>query len=142
MRINVCRLPTLAFWISAVAVLTGAPAAAEESARDFTGEYVMNGQGSGPSDAPYSGTCSIKRDGTNYQVSCFNPAVRHTYSGRGIANGDTLAIFIGDRLQGDHNGVFLGEYLVVYRLQPDGSLSGSWVYANGSDEGSETLRPK
>jgi hypothetical protein len=102
----------------------------------------MNGQGSGPSDAPYSGTCSIKRDGTNYQVSCFNPAVRHTYSGRGIANGDTLAIFIGDRLQGDHNGVFLGEYLVVYRLQPDGSLSGSWVYANGSDEGSETLRPK
>ena len=71
-----------------------------------------------------------------------NPAVRHTYSGRGIANGDTLAIFIGDRLQGDHNGVFLGEYLVVYRLQPDGSLSGSWVYANGSDEGSETLRPK
>jgi len=108
----------------------------------FSGEYVMNGRGSGPDDAPYSGTCSITRDGANYRVSCFNPAVRHTYSGRGVASGDTLAIFIGDRLRGDHNGIFLGEYLVVYRLQPDGSLSGSWVYANGPDEGSETLRPK
>ena len=136
------RLRILASCVSALVVLTAAPAAAEETVRDFSGEYVMNGKGSGPEDAPYSGTCSIKRDGVNYQVSCFNPAVRHTYSGRGIASGDTLAIFIGDRLQGDHNRIFLGEYLVVYRLQADGSLSGSWVYANGADEGSETLRLK
>jgi hypothetical protein len=142
MRIDLSGLRGLALWISTFAVLTGSPAAAAESARDFSGEYVMNGKGSRPDDSPYSGTCSIKRAGVNYQVSCFNPAVRHTYSGRGIANGDTLAIFIGDRLQGDHNGVFLGEYLVVYRLQPDGSLKGSWVYANGPDEGAETLRLK
>ena len=142
MPIDSSRIRVLALWVSAFCVFAGFPAAAQDSPRDFSGEYVMNGKGSGTEDAPYSGTCSITRDGANYRVSCFNPAVRHTYSGRGIANGDTLAIFIGDRLQGDHNGVFLGEYLVVYRLQPDGSLSGTWVYANGPDDGTETLRPK
>ena len=142
MPINSFRMHVPAFLVFLLSIVTGLPAAAQDSPRDFSGEYAMNGKGSGLDDAPYSGTCSIARDGANYKVSCFNPAVRHTYHGRGIANGDTLAIFIGDRLQGDHNGVFLGEYLVVYRLQPDGSLSGSWVYANGPDEGSEILRPK
>ena len=63
------------------------------------------------------------------------------YTGRGLGVGDALAIYIGDRLQGDHSSIYLGEYLVVYRRQPDASLTGAWVYSNGVAEGSETLQP-
>ena len=130
-------------WIAAVCALSIAPAAAQQTAEpDFSGEYVMNGKGFDDADAPYSGTCSIKPDGRSYQISCFNPAVKHTYTGKGIGAGDTLAIYIGDRLQGDHTSIYLGEYLVVYRRQPDGSLTGTWVYSNGVAEGTETLQPK
>ncbi|WP_119299934.1 hypothetical protein [Dongia deserti] len=120
--------------------LSSAPAAAEE-ALDFSGTYRMEGKGFGPNDSAYHGTCKLALEGRVYAVSCFNEDTRHTYVGKGLAEGDTLSIFIGDELKGDHNSVFTGEYLVVYRRAADGRLAGTWVYAQGPAAGSETLTP-
>jgi hypothetical protein len=109
--------------------------------RQFSGEYVMEGQGLDPRDTAYRGSCSIRGDGPAYQVSCFNGDTRHTYVGRGLASGDSLSIFIGDDLRGDHNGLFAGEYLVVYRRQANGALDGTWIHAQSGAAGVETLTP-
>jgi hypothetical protein len=117
-----------------------APALAQDAAaRDFAGEYEMQGKGFGPRDTAYGGTCSIRHGEPGYQVSCFNRDTRHTYTGKGLAAGDTLSIFIGDHLRGDHNRSFVGEYLVVYRRRSDGVLKGTWVHAETAAAGSETL---
>ena len=108
----------------------------------FAGEYIMNGKGYGSNDSPYVGTCSIMQEREMYEVSCFNQDTQHTYVGKGLAMGQTLAIFIGDPLRGDHNTVFAGEYLVVYQRQPDGRLVGTWVNAKSPSSGEETLTPK
>src|SRR5688572_7819094 len=98
-------------------------------------------KGFGPNDNAYRGTCKLVLQGTVYAVSCYNEDTRHTYVGKGLASGETLSVFIGDELKGDHNSIFTGEYLVVYRRSDDGSLTGTWVYAQGPAAGSETLIP-
>jgi hypothetical protein len=108
---------------------------------DFSGTYRMEGKGFGPNDSDYRGTCELSLESRFYAVSCFNEDTRHTYVGKGLADGETLSVFIGDELKGDHNSVFTGEYLVVYRRQADGRLAGSWVYAQGPAAGWETLTP-
>ena len=107
----------------------------------LAGDYVMQGRGFEANDAAYEGTCSLRGDGPVYQVSCFNNATRHTYTGRGLAVGDTFSITIGDMLRGDHGGVFAGEYLVVYQRKPNGLLEGSWIETRGGATGAETLTP-
>jgi len=121
-------------------VLTSGTAAALE-APDLSGNYRMEGKGFGPNDSAYHGTCKLVLQGAVYAVSCYNEDTRHTYVGKGLASGDTLSVFIGDELKGDHNSIFTGEYLVVYRRLDDGSLTGTWVYAQGPAAGSETLTP-
>lgn len=121
-------------------VLTSGTAAALE-APDLSGNYRMEGKGFGPNDSAYHGTCKLVLQGAVYAVSCYNEDTRHTYVGKGLASGDTLSVFIGDELKGDHNSIFTGEYLVVYRRVDDGSLTGTWVYAQGPAAGSETLTP-
>jgi len=123
----------------ALALSSGPVAALEAS--DLSGKYRMEGKGSGPNDSAYRGTCKLVLQGAVYAVSCYNEDTRHTYVGKGLASGETLSIFIGDELKGDHNSMFSGEYLVVYRRLDDGSLTGSWVYAQGPAAGSETLTP-
>jgi hypothetical protein len=110
-----------------------------EQSSDLAGEYVMRGRGVGPGDSPYEGTCSLRGDGPVLEVSCFNQETGHTYVGRGLASGETLSITIGDVLSGDHGGVFVGEYLVVYRRGPNGLLEGTWVETRGGASGVETL---
>jgi hypothetical protein len=117
-----------------------AEAAAAESTA-LAGDYRMQGRGFGPDDSAYQGTCSLRGDGPAYEVSCFNADTRHTYVGRGLAAGDTLAIFIGDVLRGDHRVVFAGEYLVLYQRKPDGTLEGIWIDGQGGATGGETLTP-
>lgn len=102
----------------------------------------MAGKGFDPNDAPYVGTCSIAADGQAYQVSCFNEDSQDTYVGKGLGLGDTLAIYIGDNLRGDHSSIYLAQYLVVYQRQPDGSLKGAWVHTESPAAGAETLQPK
>ena len=121
-------------------ILSSGTAAALE-APDFSGSYRMEGKGFGPDDSAYRGTCKLALQGAVYVVSCYNEDTRHTYVGKGLATGETLSIFIGDELKGDHNSVFTGEYLVVYRRSANGSLTGTWVYAQGLAAGSETLTP-
>ena len=113
----------------------------EPPARNFSGDYAMAGKGAGPRDSAYEGTCKMTAAVEGYDVSCFNAGTRHTYVGKGLARGDTLAIFIGDVLRGDHNSVFTGEYLVLYRARADGVLEGTWVHGGSSAAGSETLTP-
>lgn len=134
-----CRHPLLALAAIAFASATGIAFAGEA---DFSGDYVMRGKGFAANDSAYSGTCALTRSVQVYAVSCYNRDTRHTYTGKGLAVGDTLAIFIGDMLVGDHNRNFSGEYLVVYRRQADGSLSGTWVHSETESAGAETLTPR
>ena len=109
---------------------------------DFAGEYVMQGKGFGANDSAYTGTCSLRHADQGYQVSCYNQYTRHTYVGKGLARGDTLAVFIGDTLQGDHNVVYAGEYLVLYQRNQDGNLAGTWLHTKSQFAGAETLTRK
>jgi len=133
----------LAVLATSIVALAGPASASglEPPTRDFSGDYGMAGKGSGPRDSAYAGTCRISAAGQGYDVSCFNADTRHTYVGKGLAQGDTLAIFIGDTLRGDHNSVFTGEYLVLYRARADGVLEGTWVHAGSTAGGAETLTP-
>lgn len=133
------RATLLCACLIALAVSAG-PASAGQSP-DFSGTYRMEGKGFGPNDSAYRGTCKLTLEGRIHAVSCYNEDTRHTYVGKGLADGETLSIFIGDELKGDHNAVFTGEYLVVYRRAPGGRLDGTWVYAQGPAAGSETLTP-
>ena len=130
-------LATSIFALGSSAVASGR----EASARDFSGDYRMAGKGLEARDSAYAGTCRIGAAGQGYDVSCFNADTRHTYVGKGLAQGDVLAIFIGDTLRGDHNSVFVGEYLVLYRARSDGVLEGTWVHAGSLAAGIETLTP-
>ena len=154
-RFDAARVPALPGKTNAMRRMLAAPIAAMicfaavEAARaqatgepDYTGEYVMTGKGFGPEDAAYTSTCSVKPDNTAYAVSCFNVANRHTYTGKGIGQGDTFAIFIGDTLKGDHNRMFAGEYLAVYRRDSAGVLTGVWTHAETPAAGAEILTPK
>lgn len=133
----------MALLAAGMAAIGGAALASgqEPATRDFSGNYAMAGKGSGPRDSAYAGTCRIGASAQGYDVSCFNADTRHTYVGKGLAQGDTLAIFIGDNLRGDHNSIFTGEYLVLYRARADGVLEGTWVHAGGPAAGAETLTP-
>ena len=133
------RTRSLCACLLALILPSGSAAALE--APDLSGDYRMEGKGFGPDDAAYRGTCKLAFEGAVYAVSCYNEDTRHTYIGKGLASGETLSILIGDELKGDHNSVFAGEYLVVYRRSGDGSLAGTWVYAQGPAAGSETLTP-
>lgn len=133
------RARQLCVYLLAFASPFGTAAALETP--DLSGTYRMEGKGFGPNDSAYRGTCKLALQGMAYAVSCYNEDTRHTYVGKGLASGDALSIFIGDELRGDHNAVFVGEYLVVYRRAADGRLMGTWVYAQGSAAGAETLTP-
>lgn len=117
------------------------PEATAAESHALAGEYRMQGRGFEPQDSPYEGSCTLRGDGPAYDVSCFNVDTRHTYVGRGLATGDTLAIFIGDMLNGDHRALFAGEYLVLYRRRADGTLEGTWIDVQGRAAGHETLTP-
>ena len=109
---------------------------------DYTGEYAMQGKGFGANDSAYTGTCSFQRADHGYRVSCFNKDTRHAYVGKGLASGNTLAVFIGDVLQGDHDAIYVGEYLVLYQRKPDGTLAGTWLHTKSRSAGRETLSRK
>jgi hypothetical protein len=139
LKIATIRTRSLCAYLLALSLSSGTAAALE--APDLSGNYRMEGKGFGPNDSAYRDTCKLVLRGAVYAVSCYNENTRHTYVGKDLASGETLSVFIGDELKGDHNSIFTGEYLVVYRRSDDGSLTGTWVYAKGPAAGSETLTP-
>lgn len=136
MKLNAFILATLLI----SGLTTSLPAKAQ--ADDFAGEYIMKGRGDAKNDTNYSGSCTIKNETKGYDVSCLNTDTDHTYVGKGLAAGNTLALVIGDRLVGDHGQVFEGEYLVIYTRAENGTLVGRWVDAQSGHKGNETLTPK
>lgn len=120
----------------------GAAMAQDSAAPNYAGEYVMAGKGFGEADSAYAGTCSITPAKDAYAVSCFNQDTRHTYVGKGLGVGDAFSVFIGDVLKGDHREIFAGEYLVIYKRNEAGVLTGVWTHAESAAAGAETLTPK
>ena len=127
------------FLLAGGVLLVSGAANAQQS---VAGEYIMQGQGVGPGDSAYSGTCTFKTNDALYDVSCYNMDTRHNYSGRGIRTGDHFAIVIRDHLKGDHQDSYVGEYLVTYSIAADGKMTGRWVHALSGANGNETLTPK
>lgn len=90
------------------------------------GRYRMEGTSS-RNPGPYSGTCDLTRQETWYDVRCVN-ANGDRYSGKGMLKDKAFSLY-------------LGEYLLVYEVRPDGVLDGHWVHLNSQDIGVETLTP-
>jgi len=112
----------------AVAVLVGSLAfPAQSQSADLTGTYVMEGRMDGPRGAAYKGECELRQNGAYYQVFCVNGNDR--YTGKGMVSGETFSLY-------------LGEYLLVYRIAPDRRLAGTWVHIASDATGKETLTPK
>lgn len=132
------RFVMLALCVVVIPVTVANAALAAEDI-DYSGEYIMQGKGPAANDSAYTGTCSLQREKHAYRVSCFNRDTQHTYIGKGLARGDTLSVFIGDLLQGDHDAVYVGEYLVLYQRKPDGTLAGTWLHTKSQSAGTETL---
>ena len=85
------------------------------------GLYLVTGRN--PSGGSYSGTCRITAMGDNRYR--FEWKVGPGYVGSGVLRGDTISVEWGS------------DSPAIYKIQPDGSLSGTW--ANG--RGTEFLRP-
>lgn len=136
------RISHLVFVVVCCTALGGVAVGQTAGDVDFAGDYVMQGKGFGVNDSAYTGTCSLQRADSGYGVSCYNQQTRHTYVGKGLARGDTLAVFIGDVLQGDHNAIYAGEYLVLFQRKSGGDLTGTWLHTKSQAAGMETLTRK
>ncbi|OGI70457.1 MAG: hypothetical protein A2W18_10325 [Candidatus Muproteobacteria bacterium RBG_16_60_9] len=97
--------------------------------RDLSGKYAMEGTSLRPNFRPYGGECVLKRSAWIYQVNCVNTGSGDKYVGKGIQRGDLFSLY-------------LGEYLVVYRVAVNGKLDGDWAHARSDDYGRESLMPK
>jgi len=97
--------------------------------RNLSGKYAMEGTSLRPNSRPYVGECELARQGPIYQVNCTNTDSGDKYVGKGIQRGDLFSLY-------------LGEYLVVYRVESDGKLNGNWAHAGSDDYGREALVPK
>jgi len=113
-----------AAFVFAALVMTGAQA---HALPDLSGKYAMKGQGDLPNDPPYGGVCNLKLVSPVYEVMCLNDN-GDRYQGKGILEGDTFSLY-------------LGEYLVVYKVAKDGSLIGRWAHAHSKGTGKESLTP-
>ena len=111
----------------AAAVLTAGFATAA-SAQSVGGKYDVHGTNFDGS--PYAGTAVINRssDSTcriHWQTGSTSDGIC-MLAGKSFAAAYALGKNVG---------------LVVYELQPDGSLKGSWTIADQSGSGTETLTP-
>ena len=123
-----CVLMKVAAYASlgAVSSAVGSAAAADG---DLSGKYAMSGASMRANPASYSGECTLLLSGEVYDVNCVNEGSGDKYVGKGLRRGDLFSLY-------------LGEYLVVYRIESDGTLVGNWAHSRSNDYGKETLRPK
>jgi len=108
-------------------ILFALPAGAAEM--DISGDYAMKGTSLINTGPGYAGDCTLTPKGKTYDVNCVNTGSGDKYAGKGI-------------VRGDHFSLYLGEYLVVYKIAADGKLVGNWAHARSDDYGEEILTPK
>lgn len=96
---------------------------------DLSGTYAMNGISLKPNSPAYTGECKLALKGEVYDVDCVNTGSGDKYKGKGLRRGEQFSLY-------------LGEYLLVYRIGTDGTLDGNWAHAESDDYGTETLKPK
>ena len=113
--------------LTAVAITLAPAAIAGE--KDIAGDYAMKGKSLRASGPGYAGNCTLKRNKEIYNVNCVNTGSGDKYVGKGIMRGNQFSLY-------------LGEYLVVYNVGADGTLTGNWTHANSDDYGEEILTPK
>ncbi len=89
----------------------------------------MEGTSLRPNSRAYVGECELKRNDPVYEVKCINTHSGDKYIGKGIQRGELFSLY-------------LGEYLIVYRVSPAGRMDGHWVHVRSSDYGQETLTPR
>ena len=123
-----CVLMKVAAYASlgAVSSAVGSAAAADG---DLSGKYAMSGASMRSNPASYSGECTLRLSGEVYDVNCVNEGSGDKYVGKGLRRGGLFS-------------AYLGEYLVVYHIESDGTLVGNWAHTRSDDYGKETLRPK
>lgn len=106
-----------------------APGLAVAAGKDLSGDYAMKGASLINKGPGYAGNCTLKPSGEIYDVNCVNTGSGDKYVGKGIVRGDIFSLY-------------LGEYLVVYKIEADGRLVGNWAHSKSSDYGEEILTPK
>lgn len=89
-------------------------------------------KGTNPDGTPYSGTVKISQAGSVY---LFGWNVGASYGGIGIRNKNILAVSWGSGKEAV-NGI------VLYTINPDGSLEGSWATPQSTMLGTEKLTPQ
>ena len=117
-----------AFVIVAVAIGLGAPSA-HAAEGNLSGTYLMDGISLKPNSPSYTGECKLELKGEVYDVDCVNTGSGDKYKGKGLRRGEQFSLY-------------LGEYLLVYRIGADGTLDGNWAHSDSDDYGKETLKPK
>lgn len=96
---------------------------------DLSGAYAMTGTSLRPNSQTYEGECILALVGEVYNVTCINSGSGDKYVGKGIRRGDQFSLY-------------LGEYLIVYRIEENGRLTGSWAHSRSDDYGKENLKRK
>lgn len=97
--------------------------AASVSAADLPGEYAVDGRN--PDGKPYKGVLTVEPRGDAWR---FEWRAGTESSGIGVDIASKIAVAVG----GDQCAI------VLYRVQPDGSLQGVWTSPLGGAVGSET----
>lgn len=89
-------------------------------------------QGTNPDGGSYSGNVAITPKGNVYELQW---SVGTPYSGIGIRSQDVLSVSWGTP-----GGSGFG--IVAYKIDPDGSLHGTWATPDNTRLGTETLTPQ
>ncbi len=111
-----------------LALLLVVAAANPALAQSVAGRYRVNG--TNPNGSTYGGTAEITPQGQTCRIVW---QVGSVWDGICMQSGNTFAAaYRSDKAVG----------LVIYRLQPDGSLSGDWTLAGASGRGTESLTPE
>jgi hypothetical protein len=98
------------------------------AAQTVGGSYTVTG--TNPNGSTYAGTAEITRQGSNCRIAWNTGS---TSEGACMVTPKALAAFY--KLGADFG-------LVMYDINPDGSLTGYWTIVNKDGVGGETLKPK
>ncbi|MDB5364473.1 MAG: hypothetical protein JWM77_400 [Rhodospirillales bacterium] len=105
---------------------------ANAAERSIAGQYEVQGRGIGQKQ-PYKGTATVERIGATYKVTW--QIGRDRYVGTGLRDGDAFAVVYGSV------GQSLPPGMVLYRIQADGSLLGTYTQLGAGTTAPEAWLP-